>query len=209
MRLLPVIASVLLLSGALLRAAPAAEAQQPPSVRIVSPAQGASISGPVTVTVEIGGVPVRPASDGDAGAFHHHLLIDVDPASVIQPGQPLPVGQANIIHTADLTTVLTDLPPGSHTITTVLSKTDHVPLSPSVQDQRTFTVLAPGQTPAPAPAAAPAAPRPGLPNTGTGPAAGRHAVLADILLVLGALGYGMWAVRVARISVSGTTGDRT
>ena len=206
------IVSMLLLWGAVsIHAMPVAVAQQPPTVRFVAPEPGASLAaGPVAVIVEIGGVQVRPAADGDASAFHHHLLIDVDPASVIQPGQPLPVGQANIIHTADLMTVLPNLAPGPHTITTVLTKTDHVPLSPAVQDQRTFTVLAPGQTP-PAPAApAPApAPRPGLPNTGTGAATGNHIVRLELLLIIGAIVCGAWVVRRAHVSPNGTSGDRT
>jgi hypothetical protein len=141
-----------------------AEAVQTGTVTITAPMNGATLSGPVAVQVAVGGVTVKPATDGDPAAFHHHVLVDVDPATVVQTGQPLPTGQANIIHTHEPVTLLNNLPPGPHTITVILTKTDHVPLSPSVSARVQFTVAAAGQTP---PAASPT-PLPAMPRTGTG-----------------------------------------
>jgi hypothetical protein len=118
-----------------------AHAQAPQAaVTITSPANGAMIDGPVMVGVDVTGATVKHWNEQDPTAVHHHLLVDVDPSTVVQAGVPLPPGQASIIHTIDLNRQLMDLAPGPHTVTVVLTGTDHVPFSPSIQDQVTFTV---------------------------------------------------------------------
>ena len=67
-----------------------AQAQQPGSIRITAPANGSTVAAPVNLSVAITGVTVKPASAGDPDAFHYHIFIDVDPATVVQPGQPIP-----------------------------------------------------------------------------------------------------------------------
>ncbi|MGH2583642.1 MAG: DUF4399 domain-containing protein [Dehalococcoidia bacterium] len=121
-----------------------AGAQQGASIKITEPAAGATVASPVTLAVDIQGVPVKAAAEGDPNAFHYHALVDVDPSTVLVPGQPIPTGQSNIIHTADPNLTLPDLAPGQHTVVAVLTRTDHVPLSPTVQDRITFTVGTPG-----------------------------------------------------------------
>lgn len=211
MRRITLLATTLVgLLGLGLSTAGTAAAQQPARIAITAPAAGATVSGPVTVAVDISGVTVKAAGEGDPNAYHYHLLVDVDPASVMQRGQPLPLGQANIIHTADRTVSLPNLGPGPHTITVVLTKTDHVPLGATVQDQVRFTVTTPAQaqpTPAGAPAAAtpdPARPAPRIPRTGvTAPVgttlpAGLLAVVALFGLSAGAAVAGRVAVRTRR-----------
>lgn len=149
--------ALLFATGATLLGAPArAQTQpQPGAIKITAPTNGATITGAFTLRVDISASPVKAAGEGDPQAFHYHALIDVDPATVVQPGQPLPTGQANIIHTADTALPIAALPPGQHTITVVLTRTDHVPLTPAVMDRVTFTVA--GAAPATAPSTAPAA----------------------------------------------------
>lgn len=133
--------ALLIAIGVALLFAGTAHAQAPPAtVKITSPANGATVDGPVTISVEIAGATVKHWDERDPTAVHHHLLVDVDPATVLQAGVPLPPGQANIIHTIDLNRQLMDLAPGPHTVTVVLTGTDHVPFSPSIQDQVSFTV---------------------------------------------------------------------
>ena len=49
------------------------------SVKITAPPNGAKVSSPVKVCMEVHGVEVEPAKKGvNAGKGHHHLLIDVD-----------------------------------------------------------------------------------------------------------------------------------
>src|SRR3712207_2071341 len=86
----------------------AAQAQQPGTIDVTSPNEGATVSGPVMLSIDIQGVTVKPAAEGDPNAFHYHALVDVDPTTVLQPGQPIPTGQSNIIHTADRTLMLND-----------------------------------------------------------------------------------------------------
>lgn len=169
-------------------------AQQTGAIRITAPANGATISEPVSVSVDITGVTVKPAAEGDPNAYHYHALVDLDPATVVQAGQPLPTGQANIIHTADRTITIPNLSPGAHTVTVVLTKTDHVPLSPSVQDRVQFTVAGAGQAQTPAGGAG--APTAGQPRVGTGIAARGTALPVIMLpLALAALGAGILLIR--------------
>jgi hypothetical protein len=190
-----------------------AGAQQTGTIRITAPGDGATVSGPVMLSVDIQGVTVKPAAEGDPNAFHYHALVDVDPATVLQPGQPIPTGQANIIHTADPTLMLNDLAPGQHTVVVVLTRTDHVPLNPNVQDRVTFTVAAPGTggagagaaqaTPSPAAGQAGAGQTPvAVPRVGTGGALtadrGVGAMLALAAAAALALGTGGALVYVRR-----------
>src|SRR5262249_28648813 len=152
-----------------------AEAQTQPTIKIVSPAAGATVTGPVTLQVMITGATVKPAAEGDPQAFHYHALVDVDRATVVQAGQPIPTGQASIIHTADASLALPNLAPGQHTVTVILTRTDHVPLNPTIEDKVTFTVAAPQAaqpaaqaTPAPAAQATPAPGAATVPRTGHG-----------------------------------------
>jgi hypothetical protein len=195
------ILGAVLLAGVLLSGAEA-RAQQTGTIRITAPAAGATVSGAVQLSVDIQGVTVKPAAEGDPNAFHYHALVDVDPTTVLQPGQPIPTGQGNIIHTADRTISIPDLAPGQHTVVVVLTRTDHVPLSPNVQDRVTFTVAAaqgaqPGQAAqAPAGQTPVAAPRVG---TGGGIDADTNMSAAILLAVAAmALGAGGLMLRARR-----------
>jgi hypothetical protein len=195
-RYVAILGAVLLL-GTLLHGA-GARAQQAGTIRITAPAGGATVSGPIQLSVDIQGVTVKPAAEGDPNAFHYHALVDVDPTTVLQPGQPIPTGQANIIHTADRTISIPDLAPGQHTIVVVLTRTDHVPLSPTVQDRVTFTVAAAPGAPAPAGQTPVAAPRVG---TGGGIDADTPAsavVLLGLLAAMLAVGAGGLLLRARR-----------
>ncbi len=172
-------------------ALPSATLAQQGTIRVTAPANGATVSGPVTVQVAIGGVVIKPATDGDLDAFHYHIFVDVDPTTVTQAGQPIPTGQANIIHTADLNHALGELPPGPHTVYVMLTKTNHIPLTPAVQDRVTFTVAAAGGAAQTPPA--------GTPRTGAGVSAGAAPLplaLALAPIVAGAL---LLAVRRRRL----------
>lgn len=147
MRTYAALLGALILGATALLGAPAQAQQQMGTIKVIAPTEGATVSSPVTLRVDIQGVTVKPAAEGDPNAFHYHALVDVDPATVIQAGQPIPPGQENIIHTHEPTLTL-NLEPGQHTVTVILTRTDHVPLVPNVQDRVTFTVAAPGQPPA-------------------------------------------------------------
>lgn len=139
MRVLTLLIALTALSAPLL-GRQIARAQQPLAISLLSPADGATVNAPVRLRVEVGGGVVRPLGTGNPSELHYHVLVDVDPATVIQPGQPLPTGRAEVIHTDDINLMLGNLAPGRHTITVILTRADHVPLSPNIQHQATFTV---------------------------------------------------------------------
>jgi len=111
------------------------------SLRITSPADGATVNGSVAIAAEQSGATIKPATDNDPNAAHFHYFIDRDPATVLRPGQPIPSGQPDIIHSADASYTAADLRPGQHNVWVVLAHTDHSPFSPNVESKVTFTVV--------------------------------------------------------------------
>jgi hypothetical protein len=100
-------------------------------------------SAPTTVTASVTPMlNLKAASDADPTSFHLHYFVDIDPTMVLQPGQPIPQGNPKIIHTASTSQDVGPLTPGSHTVWVVLAQVNHVPCSPNVQGQVTFTVSA-------------------------------------------------------------------
>lgn len=137
----------------------------------------ASASGS-TVTVSLSpSVNLKPAADADPDSFHLHYFVDTDPATALQPGQAVPTGNAQIIHSAAATQDFKDLSAGSHRIWVVLGDVGHVPCSPLVVDDVTVTVAA-------APSVAPAT------GTGNAPTSGGAAFLTWLSLAGGALAAG-------------------
>ncbi|MEE4186152.1 MAG: DUF4399 domain-containing protein [Gammaproteobacteria bacterium] len=104
--------------------APAAAAGQ---VFIVSPADGAAVTSPVTVSFGIEGFSVAPAGTYDAATGHHHLIID---APLPDLDMPVPA-DANHIHFGKGQTETTlELEPGEHTLQLLLGDGNHVPHEP-------------------------------------------------------------------------------
>lgn len=123
----------------------AAEARSPSPV-VAFPPGGAEVASPARIEVKLDGVALKSPSVGDPYASHLHYFIDTDPAAVVGPGQPVPVGIPGIYHT-DATHLTVDLSPGPHTVWVVLTDNDHVTLSPPAQTRVSFTITS---TPRPA-----------------------------------------------------------
>jgi hypothetical protein len=196
-----IIVAVLLLfcSAGVAGATRHAAAQAAPTLTITSPSNGATVAAPATITVAVTGVTIKAASEGDPNSSHLHYFVDKDPANIVKPGQPIPTGDPNIIHSGSLTQQLPSLGPGQHHVWVVLGHLDHTPYSPNVQADVTFTVSGAAAS-TPAAGAAAGAPTAGgasaLPATGR---AGRidtidrnhvvtAAVLAGLLVLAGAGG---------------------
>src|SRR5690348_12921239 len=113
-------------------AASAVYAQGAPSLRVTGPTDGATVPNPVTVSVQTSGATIKAPTDNDPAASHLHYFIDRDPASVLRPGEPIPSGQPDIIHSPDLNLQLPNLSAGRHTVWIVMSHNDHTPYSPNV-----------------------------------------------------------------------------
>lgn len=177
-------------------ASPSATATPPPPTPTPPPAQPAqcpdvSISAKATgSTVFVTLVPtinIKAPSAGDPNSFHLHYFVDLNPSTVIVPGQPLPGPGVNpkIIHSPELSMTFPDLAPGEHTVWVVLGQLNHVPCAGGVQAAVKFTVTA--------------APKP--PATGTGAASGDDtgafvwASLAGVALLAAAAVAGARAIK--------------
>ncbi len=109
------------------------------SVKISEPKDGATVSSPVKVCMEVSGVEVEPAKKGvNKGKGHHHILIDVD----VPKDLSKPIGKdANHVHMGDGSTCKElKLDAGKHTLRTLFATGNHVPYNPALTDSITVTV---------------------------------------------------------------------
>lgn len=119
-------------------AAAATAATSEPAVRIVSPANGDTVTQPFTVRLEATGVEVIPANGtSEPGKGHHHLLIDGEAPTDSMPLPPAPV----VIHMGNGATerVIDSLSVGPHRIIAIFAGGDHVPWTTVKRD--TITVI--------------------------------------------------------------------
>lgn len=117
-----------------------AAAEASPSVTILEPADGDTLSGDsVHVLLEASGVRIVPAGDMTPGTGHHHLYLDED---LGQPGEVVPTVPGHIVHlgTGVSEYTFTDVPPGEHRLIAVVADGAHVPLQPWVTDTVHFVV---------------------------------------------------------------------
>jgi hypothetical protein len=118
-----------------------AEAMRLPAVvRIVSPAQGATVDGQaVEIILESENTEIAPVDQGRMGTAHHHLFVNTD---VTPAGEVIPMGRDGIIHMGDGSTSFTlrDLAPGEYRIIAVLADLLHIPLDPPAVDTLFITV---------------------------------------------------------------------
>jgi methionine-rich copper-binding protein CopC len=102
--------------------------------------------GDVTVALKAEGVEIRlPTNEGQDPAYaHYHLYLDIPPdlAHAHATGNPTPTGtpDPNSVMTAAGSHTFTDLAPGHHVVTAILSYDDHTPFSPAVLASASFTV---------------------------------------------------------------------
>jgi hypothetical protein len=109
-------------------------------VYIISPANGATVTGPVTVRFGLKGMGIAPAGVKFDNTGHHHLLVDTD-LSQIKLDAPLPATD-KILHfgKGQTETVLT-LAPGKHTLELLFADYLHVPFDPALHSKKiTITV---------------------------------------------------------------------
>jgi hypothetical protein len=103
-------------------AAGAIQAQEPAfiplpasaSVKIVEPADGATVTSPVKVVFSVSGATVKPAGAVEGGTGHHHLLINDGPS----PEKVIVPADATHLHFGKGQTETTvELKPGDYTLT--------------------------------------------------------------------------------------------
>lgn len=118
------------------RVAPAPGAE----VYIVSPRDGQTVHGPVTVRFGLKGMGVAPAGVSFDATGHHHLLVDTD-LSQLDLSAPLPVSE-HVLHFGKGQTETTlDLAPGRHTLQLVFADRAHRSFDPALVSRKiTITV---------------------------------------------------------------------
>lgn len=109
------------------------------TVRIVEPAEGATVGPDVRVVLETEGIDVVPIDPPVAGTGHHHLFLDTDLTPL---DQVIPSDNASIVHKGDGSTehVFRGLEPGPHRIIALVANPAHIPLEPPVADTVEFVV---------------------------------------------------------------------
>ena len=105
---------------------------------IVSPADGATVSSPVTVVFGLEGMGVAPAGVEKENTGHHHLIINADLPPM---DEGIPADDNHIHFGGGQTQTTIELAPGTHTLQLLLGDLNHVPHDPPVtSDKITITV---------------------------------------------------------------------
>ena len=139
-RYLAALRPLVFVAAALGAAAFAATPSKPDATAyIISPADGATVSNPVTVRFGLRGMGVAPAGVERPDTGHHHLLIDLD--ALPPAGVPMPMDDQHRHFGGGQTEVTLELAPGKHTLQLLLGDHMHVPHNPPVVSERiTITV---------------------------------------------------------------------
>ena len=136
-----------LLLGGLVLLPTAAVAQGLPtpkdaSLYIISPKDGATVSGPFSCIFGLRGMGISHAGDQFPNSGHHHLLIDVD--EPLNPSESIPQDKKHLHYGAGQTEALIELSLGRHTLQLVLGDAKHFPLNPPLVSKKiTITIKEP------------------------------------------------------------------
>lgn len=107
----------------------------------ITPSDGESITGPVTIRFGLEGMGVAPAGVERESTGHHHLLIDITDETMPPLDRPLPASEQVVHFGGGQTEVTLDLAPGSHTFQLLLGDHRHVPHDPPVLSERITIVV--------------------------------------------------------------------
>ena len=136
-----------LLLGGLVLLPTAAVAQGLPtpkdaSLYIISPKDGATLSGPFWCVFGLRGMGISHAGDQFPSSGHHHLLIDVD--EPLNPREPIPQDKKHLHYGSGQTQALIQLSSDQHTLQLVLGDAKHFPFNPPLMSKRiTITIKEP------------------------------------------------------------------
>jgi hypothetical protein len=107
-------------------------------VFIIEPADGATVSSPVTVKFGAENVEIAPAGTDNPNSGHHHLLIDAEASDV---NSAVPSDDHHIHYGKGQTEASIALTPGKHTLQLLLGDKNHIPHDPPVESKAvTITV---------------------------------------------------------------------
>ena len=101
---------------------------------IISPKDGATISGPFWCLFGLRGMGISHAGDQFPSSGHHHLLIDVD--EPLNPSEPILQDKKHLHYGSGQTEALIHLSPGQHTLQLVLGDAKHFPFNPPLMSKK-------------------------------------------------------------------------
>jgi hypothetical protein len=118
------------------RTAPAPDAE----VYFISPQNGATVHGTVTVRFGLKGMGVAPAGVKFDNTGHHHVLVDTD-LSELKLDAPLPMTDKIVHFGKGQTETALTLPPGKHTLELLFADYVHKSFDPPLHSKKiTITV---------------------------------------------------------------------
>lgn len=104
----------------------------------ISPADGDTVTNPVTVRFGLKNMGVAPAGVDKPATGHHHLLVDTGLPAL---DKPVPSNDQHRHFGGGQTETTLELPPGEHTLQLLLGDHNHIPHDPPVMsEQITITV---------------------------------------------------------------------
>lgn len=115
-------------------ALPVSKAPAGAEVYFISPADGATVHGPVLVRFGLRGMGVAPAGVTRENTGHHHLLVDAP--ALPAAGRPIPKDAQHVHFGGGQTETTLALPPGTHTLQLELGDANHLPFEPPVVSKR-------------------------------------------------------------------------
>jgi hypothetical protein len=130
-------------AGAGLTGMALADATRTPSpagaeVYFIAPADGATVSSPVTVKFGLKGMGIAPAGITFENTGHHHLIVDAELPPV---GAPIPTDAQHVHFGKGQSETTLELKPGKHTLQLLLGDFGHIPHDPAVASKKiTITV---------------------------------------------------------------------
>lgn len=100
---------------------------------IISPADGQTVTSPVTVVFGLKDMGVAPAGTEKAKTGHHHLIIDAPLPSM---NEPVPADEHYRHFGGGQTETTIELSQGAHTLQLLLGDMNHIPHFPPVMSSR-------------------------------------------------------------------------
>jgi hypothetical protein len=109
-------------------------------VYIISPQNGATVHGPVTVRFGLKGMGIAPAGVKFENTGHHHLIVDTE-FSELKLAAPLPATDKVLHFGKGQTETTLTLTPGKHTLELVFADYLHMSFDPPLHSKKiTITV---------------------------------------------------------------------
>jgi hypothetical protein len=110
------------------------------SVYFINPADGDTVSNPVTFQFGARGIGIAPAGANWPDTGHHHMLINIDPAD-LDLNADMPFDDNHLHFGGGQTETTLELPPGTHTFVLVMADDFHIPHDPPlISEVITLTV---------------------------------------------------------------------